>query len=663
MRRNIKHLLVMCIAFFLCLQCSVLDTKAAANVVIGLSSGEVSIGDGVTATISVSGDDISAYTIYVSYDSSVLQYNSASGSAIVNGGGGTVTMSGTASGSISISFSAIANGTASISTSGSDVYDINGSAISISHAGASVKVETQTTQATTEATTEAGQTTEATTETTTEEDERSSNCDLSSLQVSPGNLSPSFSASTTYYEMQVDEDVTSIVVSATAADSKASTSVYGADSIKKGENTITVTVTAENGAVKMYNIRVVAGEDLGDPEAVIDGKKYSFIKETGNLEIPEGFTETTAKYKNWDVLAFESPNKKVLAVCLEDENGEKFWFIMDAENDSFTPYQEYSSDFNRYMILPLPKDVKVPEGFEPTTLKIGDKKIDAYQSAGMQDKDIYLIYAVNLEGDEGFYIYDTKERAFLRYVPMIVEKTVTITATPTQATPTQPTVETKIKTKNSPLVIGLLIGFGFVIVLMIVCIVIFVNRINKQNRDLSDADDMLAQLVNVNRDVNPELIEKLGLSLTPDEVETEQAESSADETEEQAEEQAEEQQTSQEEILLSEEENSATTEAVESEKPQEPESVTADEEKVEEQPSGMIAQIEMPDVDAIVSAVNASFERNMEQGLSYVEKSEKELAHEDYEKRSEEINHHLKTDYDMSKDSIFADDEQELTKK
>ena len=91
--------------------------------------------------------------------------------------------------------------------------------------------------------------------------------------------------------------------------------------------------------------------------------------------------------------------------------------------------------------------------------------------------------------------------------------------------------------------------------------------------------------------------------------------------------------------------------------------MTADEEKVEEQPSGMIAQIEMPDVDAIVSAVNASFERNMEQGLSYVEKSEKELAHEDYEKRSEEINHHLKTDYDMSKDSIFADDEQELTKK
>ncbi|MFR0783706.1 MAG: hypothetical protein ACLSHP_12605 [Coprococcus sp.] len=69
-----------------------------------------------------------------------LQYNSASGSAIVNGGGGTVTASGTSAGSFSISFTAIANGSGSITTSGSDVYDINGNAISISHAGATVTV-------------------------------------------------------------------------------------------------------------------------------------------------------------------------------------------------------------------------------------------------------------------------------------------------------------------------------------------------------------------------------------------------------------------------------------------------------------------------------------------------------------------------------------------
>ena len=78
------------------------DRCTGGNVVIALSASTVSVGNNVTATISVSGSDISAYTIYVSYNSSVLQYNSASGSAIVNGGGGTVTASGTSAGSFSI---------------------------------------------------------------------------------------------------------------------------------------------------------------------------------------------------------------------------------------------------------------------------------------------------------------------------------------------------------------------------------------------------------------------------------------------------------------------------------------------------------------------------------------------------------------------------------
>ena len=141
MKQFLKRGLAILTAFILCLQFGKIDAQAA-NVVIALSASTVSVGNNVTATISVSGSDISAYTIYVSYNSSVLQYNSASGSAIVNGGGGTVTASGTSAGSFSISFTAIANGSGSITTSGSDVYDINGNAISISHAGATVTVAT-----------------------------------------------------------------------------------------------------------------------------------------------------------------------------------------------------------------------------------------------------------------------------------------------------------------------------------------------------------------------------------------------------------------------------------------------------------------------------------------------------------------------------------------
>lgn len=635
MKQFLKRGLAILTAFILCLQFGKIDAQAA-NVVIALSASTVSVGNNVTATISVSGSDISAYTIYVSYNSSVLQYNSASGSAIVNGGGGTVTASGTSAGSFSISFTAIANGSRSITTSGSDVYDINGNAISISHASATVTVATASNNGDTNngnATTEAGETTE-----TTEDDGRSADCDLASLQVSPGTLTPAFSADRTTYSLQVDEDVTSVVVSASAADGNATTSVSGANSIQKGKNTVRVTVTAENGAVKVYTINVQAGEDVGDPVATIDGKEYSFVMNEDGLEAPEGFTAGTTTYKDWDVLSYESPNKKITVVCLKDEDGENHWFIMDAEKDVFTPYQEYSSQYNRYIITAVPDGVAIPDGFKETTLKIGDNSVVAYQSDDIADKDLYLVYAINVEGEEGFYEYDAKEQAFLRYVPMIVSEEVLVPATPTVATPSAPVeVPTEKSPFTNPLVIGIMVGAAVIIVILVVCLVIFAGRINKQNKEMLDAEDMIAQLANANKDVNPELLQKLGLDKpeVSEELEAPQAET-ADEKLADA--------------VIDGSTGSEIPTVQEAEKLADP----SDLEQTSEIPK-VDSSILTPEVNALVEEVNRDFQTSMGGGEAYVEKSEKELAHEDYEKRSMEINNKIMTNYDSQMDSVFAD--------
>lgn len=635
MKQFLKRGLAILTAFILCLQFGKIDAQAA-NVVIALSASTVSVGNNVTATISVSGSDLSAYTIYVSYNSSVLQYNSASGSAIVNGGGGTVTASGTSAGSFSISFTAIANGSGSITTSGSDVYDINGNAISISHAGATVTVATASNNGDTNngnATTEAGETTE-----TTEDDGRSADCDLASLQVSPGTLTPAFSADRTTYSLQVDEDVTSVVVSASAADGNATTSVSGANSIQKGKNTVRVTVTAENGAVKVYTINVQAGEDVGDPVATIDGKEYSFVMNEDGLEAPEGFTAGTTTYKDWDVLSYESPNKKITVVCLKDEDGENHWFIMDAEKDVFTPYQEYSSQYNRYIITAVPDGVAIPDGFKETTLKIEDNSVVAYQSDDIADKDLYLVYAINVEGEEGFYEYDAKEQAFLRYVPMIVSEEVLVPATPTVATPSAPVeVPTEKSPFTNPLVIGIMVGAAVIIVILVVCLVIFAGRINKQNKEMLDAEDMIAQLANANKDVNPELLQKLGLDKpeVSEELEAPQAET-ADEKLADA--------------VIDGSTGSEIPTVQEAEKQADP----SDLEQTSEIPK-VDSSILTPEVNALVEEVNRDFQTSMGGGEAYVEKSEKELAHEDYEKRSMEINNKIMTNYDSQMDSVFAD--------
>lgn len=89
----------------------------------------------------------------------------------------------------------------------------------------------------------------------------SGNANLASLTVNAGTLSPVFSADTTTYSLgEVDYGVSKLEVSATAEDGKAKVSIKGT-SLSVGNNTVTITVTAENGAKKTYKINVTRQQD------------------------------------------------------------------------------------------------------------------------------------------------------------------------------------------------------------------------------------------------------------------------------------------------------------------------------------------------------------------------------------------------------------------
>ncbi|MDR0553337.1 MAG: cadherin-like beta sandwich domain-containing protein [Treponema sp.] len=79
---------------------------------------------------------------------------------------------------------------------------------------------------------------------------------LKTLSVSAGSLTPAFSAAAADYTVTVANTVESITVTAEAASGKAAVSGGGTKSLAVGDNTITVTVTAESGAVKTYTITV-----------------------------------------------------------------------------------------------------------------------------------------------------------------------------------------------------------------------------------------------------------------------------------------------------------------------------------------------------------------------------------------------------------------------
>lgn len=92
--------------------------------------------------------------------------------------------------------------------------------------------------------------------TNTKPEEKSNNVNLKSLEIEEQELSPAFSPETTSYTIQIAEEVTKLEIKAEAEDEKATVTINGNEELKEGENIITITVTAEDGTTKNYEIKV-----------------------------------------------------------------------------------------------------------------------------------------------------------------------------------------------------------------------------------------------------------------------------------------------------------------------------------------------------------------------------------------------------------------------
>lgn len=108
---------------------------------------------------------------------------------------------------------------------------------------------------------------------TTEKPEESNNKALKSLIVAEYKLTPDFSSDVTEYSLTVGADVESLDIEAVAEDDASKVKITGNDNLLMGENTVEITVTAEDGTVRTYSINVTKGEEnsLGLSELTIEG--------------------------------------------------------------------------------------------------------------------------------------------------------------------------------------------------------------------------------------------------------------------------------------------------------------------------------------------------------------------------------------------------------
>ena len=304
--------------------------------------------------------------------------------------------------------------------------------------------------------------------------------------------------------------MTSVVVSAKASNENATVeSVKGGEKLVVGSNKIQIVVKAENGVTATYVVNVTrkaAGDDEKQPDSEkdeqpdgdlsrqyyeINGQKVYPATSIPEDVVPQDFEQGTMKL--WDndypYLYNDKIGSQICLLYLVDENKENgaVYMVMDRAPYEAYPYVSFSSEFGYIVVVPDADETTLPAGYKAGTLNIeGKGSVGAYYYG--EDQNVCLVYAVNNEGNYGWYLYDTNERTYMRYLGNSEADREEIQVPDTEA---QSGDIQKLESQNRMIFWAFLIVVLFLLVVIVILVLSRRNRLEHQEgeEDFDDFDD------------------------------------------------------------------------------------------------------------------------------------------------------------------------------
>ena len=229
---------------------------------------------------------------------------------------------------------------------------------------------------------------------------------LSSLKVDGYELSPVFDSEVLEYSVVVPPNTTKINISATKKDSTSTVSGTGEFEVTEGDNQFKIDVKAQNGDLRTYTINVSVTDE--NPIKVnVDNEEYTILKTSRNLEIPSLYNETTCTIEEETVPCFINENTSITLVALKNNLGVTNFFIY--EDNKYTKYYELVSD--NLIIMPTNNSLNL-KSYVEKEITINDNKIKAYQYKKL-DNDFFVFEGRNLEDNSiHTYLYNKSDNTY-----------------------------------------------------------------------------------------------------------------------------------------------------------------------------------------------------------------------------------------------------------
>ena len=348
-------------------------------------------------------------------------------------------------------------------------------------------------------------------------EEKSNDATMKTFSLYEGELSPLFTPDHTEYTIYVLPEVKNIAFDAIPNDSKASIAeANGFSDLSEDESEAILTIEAEDSTKITYNFKIVHTEDpkgdagikveegtiaIPDSDQVVNGTYPEDI-------LPEGCTQKEYNYKGKLVEAAIYEPADLMMLYLTDANGENgAFYIYYSGSDEFMPFIQLKGSDGKF-IFPLQYEtgIPIPDGFVDTEFSWEGKTIPAYMISEelykeadtytdleteeetlyqvTKPEEFYLLFALSSDGLRGWYLYDTVEGTYQRYLD-VPTNTVTDDSTDTAY------LNYKEKSQQRMAVICVL---AFVIVVLLVVIMNILlrgkdRRIVDENEEDDDDDE------------------------------------------------------------------------------------------------------------------------------------------------------------------------------
>ncbi len=158
-----------------------------------------------------------------------------------------------------------------------------------------------------------------------------------------------------------------------------------------------------------------SGGSANDMQVEIDGTAYMLTDDFPEGDVPDGYERMMVTLDGQERQMVVNANSGVtLAYLLNGDKGD--FFLYNEEDATFAPYEELViSDKTSIILLSDTSAVNLSSDYKEAELTLDDKTFPVWQKSG--EEGIYVLYAMNSNGEKDYYRYDAEENTYQKFTP------------------------------------------------------------------------------------------------------------------------------------------------------------------------------------------------------------------------------------------------------